>query len=97
MTQVCAIVTEVETYKQLAKLGSVETKEDQYQHYLGTIMPYQFSPTCQVLAEKGKVMVESQDWATTMGFKLPGLVPLPPDQDIGIKRQLEEGCCDGKF
>jgi hypothetical protein len=40
---------------------AVET-EDQYQHYLGTIMPEQFSPTCQEkgLAEKGNVRVGSE-------------------------------------
>eukprot|EP00090_Calanus_glacialis_P028598 TRINITY_DN45912_c0_g1_i1.p1 TRINITY_DN45912_c0_g1~~TRINITY_DN45912_c0_g1_i1.p1 ORF type:complete len:412 (+),score=148.51 TRINITY_DN45912_c0_g1_i1:38-1273(+) len=85
--KVCVTGTEVETDQKFAQFGAVETKEDNYQHYLGTIMPDQFSPTCQVLAEKGKVMVESQDWATSMGFKLPGGVPLPPDLDIGIKRQ----------
>ena len=67
--------TEVETDQKFAQFGAVETKEDNYQHYLGTTMPDQFSPTCQVLAEKGKVMVESQDWATTMGFKLPSGAP----------------------
>jgi len=81
--KVCVTGTRVETDKQFAQFGQVETKEDQYQHYLGTIMPDQFSPTCQVVAEKGNVFVESQDWATSMGFKLPGGVPLPPDLDIG--------------
>jgi len=80
--KVCVTGTEVKTDAQFAKFGSVETKEDNYQHYLGTIMPDQFSPTCQVVAEKGCVVVEVQDWATSMGFKLPGGVPLPPDLDI---------------
>jgi len=80
--KVCVTGTEVETDQQFAKFGTVQTKEDNYQHYLGTIMPNQFSPTCQVVAEKGKVVVESQDWATSMGFKLPGGVTLPPDLDI---------------
>jgi len=80
--KVCVTGTEVKTDAKFAKFGSVETKEDNYQHYLGTIMPHQFSPTCQVVAEKGCVVVESQDWATSMGFKLPGGVPLPPDLDI---------------
>jgi len=80
--KVCVTGTEVETDQQFSKFGSVQTKEDNYQHYLGTIMPNQFSPTCQVVAEKGKVTVESQDWATSMGFKLPGGVTLPPDLDI---------------
>lgn len=56
--------TEVETDTQFKKFGAVETNEDQYQHYLGTIMPDQFSPTYQVLAEKGKgkvIMEESQE------------------------------------
>jgi hypothetical protein len=49
----------VETDKQFLKFGAVETKEDQYQHYLylGTILPDQFSPTCQVLAEKGRKII----------------------------------------
>jgi hypothetical protein len=80
--KVCVTGTEVKTDAQFAKFGSVETKEDNYQHYLGTIMPDQFSPTCQVVAEKGCVVVEVQDWATSMGFKLPGGVHLPPDLDI---------------
>jgi len=80
--KVCVTGTEVETDEQFAKFGNVETKEDNYQHYLGTIMPNQFSPTCQVVAERGRVVVESQDWATSMGFKLPGGVHLPPDLDI---------------
>eukprot|EP00092_Neocalanus_flemingeri_P011322 GFUD01012201.1.p1 GENE.GFUD01012201.1~~GFUD01012201.1.p1 ORF type:complete len:417 (-),score=118.03 GFUD01012201.1:97-1347(-) len=79
--KVCVTGNEVVTDTKFAKFGEVETKEDNYQHYLGTIQPDQFSPTCQVVAEKGRVMVESQDWATSMGFKLPAGVPLPSDLD----------------
>ena len=79
MFQVCVTGKEVITDSKFATFGTVETKEDNYQHYLGTIQPDQFSPTCQVVAENGRVQVESQDWATSMGFKLPGGVPLPPD------------------
>lgn len=81
--KVCVTGTEVEVDSKFAQFGTVETKEDNYQHYLGTIMPDQFSPTCQVVAEHGKVTVACQDWATSMGFKLPGGVPLPPDLDVG--------------
>jgi len=77
--KVCVTGKEVITDSKFATFGTVETKEDNYQHYLGTIQPDQFSPTCQVVAENGRVQVESQDWATSMGFKLPGGVPLPPD------------------
>lgn len=80
--KVCATGKEVLTDVNFAKFGTVETKEDEYQHYLGTIHPDQFSPTCQVVAENGQVKVEKQDWATSMGFKLPGGVSLPPDLDV---------------
>jgi len=81
--KVCATGKQVLTDDNFAKFGTVETKEDEYQHYLGTIHPDQFSPTCQVVAENGNVKVEIQDWATSMGLKLPGGVSLPPDLDVG--------------
>ena len=48
--------------------------DDGYKHYAGTIHPEKFSPTLQVIAENGRVIVESQDWASSLGFKLPGNV-----------------------
>jgi len=88
--KVCVTGTVVETDEKIAQFGAVETKEDNYQHYLGTIMPDQFSPTCQVVAEKGKVLVACQDWATSMGFKLPGGMSLPPDLDLGKERSAHK-------
>jgi len=78
--KVCVTGKEVSTDNKFANFGTVKTKEDNYQHYLGTIQPDQLSPTCQVVAEKGVVRVENQDWATSMGFKFPDGMALPPVQ-----------------
>ena len=45
-------------------------------------VPKEFYTNLPLHLLKGKVVVESQDWATSMGFKLPGGVTLPPDLDI---------------
>ena len=48
--KVCATGLEVEVDTKFSDLGTVGVKEDcpNYQHYLGIVMPDQFSPTCQV-------------------------------------------------
>ena len=48
--KVCATGLVVEVDTKFSDLGSVGVKEDcpNYQHYLGILMPDQFSPTCQV-------------------------------------------------
>jgi len=73
--KVCATGLEVEVDTKFSDLGSVGVKEDcpNYQHYLGILMPDQFSPTCQVMADSGKVSVAAQSWAASFGLKLPDL------------------------
>lgn len=50
--------------------GTIERK-DHHAHYSATIKPDKFSPSLHVIAENGRVIVESQDWAASLGFKLP--------------------------
>jgi len=81
--KVCVTVSEIILDTKFSKYGSINPdKEDNYKHYFGTIQPEKFSPTLQVLAEKGKVVLESQDWAASLGFKLPGGVEMPDDLNI---------------
>jgi len=81
--KVCVTASEIILDTKFSKYGSINPdKEDNYKHYFGTIQPEKFSPTLQVLAEKGKVVLESQDWAASLGFKLPGGVEMPDDLNI---------------
>ena len=69
--KLCVTGTEVETDDKFSKYGDIETKEDdKHQHYLGKIQPDQFSPLCQVLADRGKVSISAQGWAQSLGLKL---------------------------
>jgi len=81
--KVCVTAPEIIMDAKFSKYGSINLeKEDNYQHYFGTIQPEKFSPTIQVLAENGRVTIESQDWAASLGFKLPGGIEMPEDLDI---------------
>ena len=40
-------------------------------HYSASIHPNVFSPALTVIAENGKVILESQDWAASLGLKMP--------------------------
>ena len=82
--KVCITANKIELEPKFTKYCEVQRKEDNYAHYLGIIQQDQFSPTCQIMAENGRVKVESQDWAARLGFKLPGGVTLPPD--INVRR-----------
>jgi len=39
-------------------------------HYFAAIEPNKFSPTLVVVAENGNVILDSQDWAASLGLKL---------------------------
>jgi len=54
-------------------LGQVEKSgngEEQMAHYFAAIEPNKFSPTLVVVAENGTVVLDSQDWAASLGLKL---------------------------
>ena len=53
------------------KLHGKLSAKDNHVHYFATIQPDQFSPTLVVIAENGRVILESQDWAASLGLKLP--------------------------
>lgn len=55
------------------------TQDDNYQHYFGGIQPEKFSPRIEVIAENGRVVIETQDWAASLACKLPGGVTIPED------------------
>jgi hypothetical protein len=40
-------------------------------HYHCAIEPDKFSPSLIVMAEDGNVILESQDWAASLGLKMP--------------------------
>ena len=40
-------------------------------HFACSIQPDKFSPSLVVVAEDGNVILESQDWAASLGLKLP--------------------------
>lgn len=69
--KLCITAEEIVTDETFSKYGKVELKPDNYYHYLGDIHPHEFSPTFQVITEKGKVVVESKSWADGLGLKLP--------------------------
>jgi len=82
--KVCVTANEIILDTKFSQYGSIDDKkyDDGYKHYAGTIHPEKFSPTLQVIAENGRVIVESQDWASSLGFKLPGGIDLPYDLNI---------------
>ncbi len=56
-----------------SKHGTIEARKDSPNtvHYSAAIQPNVFSPTLTVVAENGNVVLESQDWAASLGIKLP--------------------------
>lgn len=70
--KVCVTANDIVLDANFGKYGNIITKDDSYKYYFGTVQPDKFSPTIQVVAENGRVVIESQDWAASMGFKLPG-------------------------
>ena len=55
-----------------ANHGKIVTEESSdLKHYFAAIHPNSFSPSMVVIAENGKVVLESQDWAASLGLKLP--------------------------
>ena len=54
------------------KVGKLEKRSDvpNTMHYFASIQPNVFSPALTVIAENGNVILESQDWAASMGLKL---------------------------
>jgi len=82
--KVCVTANEIILDTKFSQYGNIDDKQydDGYKHYLGTIQPDKFSPTLQVVVENGRCIVESQDWAASLGFKLPGGIDLPPDLNI---------------
>jgi len=81
--KVCVTASEIILDTKFSQYGTINPKEgDDYKHYFGTIQPEKFSPTLQVVSETGRVNVESQDWAASLGFKLPGGIEIPPDLNI---------------
>ncbi|XP_040579777.1 protein FAM185A [Lepeophtheirus salmonis] len=51
--------------------GKITPKDDGYVNYYATIHPDKFSPTLEIIAENGRVLLESQDWAASLGLKIP--------------------------
>jgi len=62
-------------------LGKVD-KEESRVHYFAAIEPNKFSPTLVVVAENGNVILDSQDWASSLGLKLASKAGL---QDAAFK------------
>ena len=57
-----------------AKCGKLEKRKDSARpttmHYSASIQPNVFSPALTVIAENGNVVLESQDWAASLGLKM---------------------------
>ena len=54
-----------------SKHGKLEQKQSSStMHYSASIHPNVFSPALTVIAENGNVVLESQDWAASLGLKL---------------------------
>jgi len=55
-----------------AKHGKLEQRKDgpTTMHYSASIHPNVFSPALTVIAENGNVILESQDWAASLGLKM---------------------------
>ena len=62
----------VGNYNFLRILGKLEQRKDitGTMHYSASIQPNVFSPTLTVIAENGNVVLESQDWAASLGLKM---------------------------
>ena len=57
-----------------SKLGEVEKNTEKGSTNFASIPdPHTSLPKLVVIAERGRVLVEIQDWATSIGFKLPSL------------------------
>ena len=41
-----------------------------FQNYSASIHPNVFSPALTIIAENGNVILESQDWAASLGLKM---------------------------
>ena len=52
-------------------IGTVEARAGPGKHFACSIQPDKFSPSLVVVAEDGNVILESQDWAASLGLKLP--------------------------
>ena len=54
------------------KVGKLEKRKDvpNTMHYSASIQPNVFSPALTVIAENGEVILESQDWAASLGLKM---------------------------
>ena len=54
------------------KVGKLEKRRDvpNTMHYSASIQPNVFSPALTVIAENGEVILESQDWAASLGLKM---------------------------
>merc|ERR1711915_596573 len=68
--KLCVTGKKIDTDVTFSNYGEVVTKEDEYQHYFGTVQPDKFSPLCQVIADQGDVKISSQHWAQSLGLKL---------------------------
>lgn len=57
----------------LRNLGVMEVlaKEGMTKHFSCAIHPDKFSPNVLVIAENGRVILECQDWAASLGLKMP--------------------------
>jgi len=55
-----------------AKLGKLENRKGlpTTMHYSASIHPNVFSPALTIIAENGNVILESQDWAASLGLKM---------------------------
>jgi len=81
--KVCITADKIMLDENFGKYGTVNMKEDNYEHFLGTIQPDKFSPVCQIMTEKGNVAVESQCRVASMGFKVLGRVSSPQYLNLG--------------
>jgi len=57
------------------------TKDENYQHYYGIIQQEKFSPTLEVIAENGRVVIESQDWAASVLTGLRSIIDNPDNNN----------------
>ena len=65
---------EIVTDDKFCKQGKTETNKDTgFMSFITTEQPYSSSESLSVSVKNGKVSVELQDWATSIGFKLPSM------------------------
>ena len=59
-------------YFKFAKHGKLESRNNlpTTMHYSASIHPNVFSPALTIIAENGNVILESQDWAASLGLKM---------------------------